>query len=573
MMAKASPKALVDNLLNLNINVSHITPAMVMWLAMDITLETQQINSLRSILVAGAPIDANLANHAKRKMHLKDLRQSYGMTELGGLCTLSPYESDKIESIVNYETKQLCPPRTPGHLLVNGPQVAPCYYKNAKATAEIIDSNGYVKTGDAAFYDETGNIYVLDRMKDIIKYKGTLVCPSEVELTLRGHPGIDDCAVVGRQDHVSGEVPAAFVVKNPAFPLLSSAEVRQYVSGKIPTFKELRGGVFFVPEIPRSICGKVLRRQLRQFWDRERTNSKDVIAKDGKTGKTPEKSDKQALKKANVNEPHNTRKGSLYGESFSVTFNGIQRNAVRQTYLKWADGRIPYTISSQYSSSYSRSKIAEAIEEYRKKTCIDFSPKSAADQDYIHIVPDDGCYSLVGRIGGKQPVSLGDGCIQKGIIIHELMHAVGFFHEQSRADRDDHVIINWNNVESGLQDQFDKYSLNMVNHLDTNYDYGSVMHYAPTAFSKFHLKANCFSYSRRRVLTGVPTASSFPVPVTANPNLAKILCGNIVPRVAIPVINPYPVQLLLRQTVKTHDYGVSDGQAVECVHSRCLKNT
>ncbi|KAK6760536.1 hypothetical protein RB195_021850 [Necator americanus] len=141
---------------------------------------------------------------------------------------------------------------------------------------------------------------------------------------------------------------------------------------------------------------------------------------------------------------------------------GVQRNAVKQT----------------------RSKIAEAIEEYRKKTCIDFSPKSAADQDYIHIVPDDGCYSLVGRIGGKQPVSLGDGCIQKGIIIHELMHVVGFFHEQSRADRDDHIIINWSNVESGLQDQFDKYSLQMIDHLNTVYDYGSVMHYASTAFSK-----------------------------------------------------------------------------------------
>ncbi|KAK5978327.1 Metalloendopeptidase [Trichostrongylus colubriformis] len=184
-----------------------------------------------------------------------------------------------------------------------------------------------------------------------------------------------------------------------------------------------------------------------------------------------------------MNAHPSSRKGSSYKENFLITMLGVQRNAVRQTYLKWADGRIPYTISSQYSS-YSRSKIAEAIEEYRKKTCIDFSPKSAADQDYIHIVPDDGCYSLVGRIGGKQPVSLGDGCIQKGIIIHELMHAVGFFHEQSRADRDDYVIINWNNVESGLQDQFDKYSLNMVNHLDTEYDYGSVMHYAPTAFSK-----------------------------------------------------------------------------------------
>lgn len=176
------------------------------------------------------------------------------------------------------------------------------------------------------------------------------------------------------------------------------------------------------------------------------------------------------------------RRGYL-GESRFAYVLGVQRNAVRQTYLKWADGRIPYTISSQYSS-YSRSKIAEAIEEYKKKTCIEFSPKSAADQDYIHIVPDDGCYSLVGRIGGKQPVSLGDGCIQKGIIIHELMHAVGFFHEQSRADRDDHIIINWNNVESGLQDQFDKYSLNMIDHLETKYDYGSVMHYAPTAFSK-----------------------------------------------------------------------------------------
>ncbi|CEF71405.1 Astacin-like metalloendopeptidase [Strongyloides ratti] len=174
---------------------------------------------------------------------------------------------------------------------------------------------------------------------------------------------------------------------------------------------------------------------------------------------------------------------SFMGEqNFNKTF-GVMRNAVRQTYLKWSDGRIPYTISSQYSS-FSRSKIAEAIEEYRKLTCIDFAPKSAADVDYIHIVPDDGCYSLVGRVGGKQPVSLGDGCIQKGIIIHELMHSVGFFHEQSRSDRDEYINIKWENVEAGLQDQFEKYDLKMIDHLDTKYDYGSVMHYASTAFSK-----------------------------------------------------------------------------------------
>uniref|UniRef100_A0AC35TKZ0 Metalloendopeptidase n=1 Tax=Rhabditophanes sp. KR3021 TaxID=114890 RepID=A0AC35TKZ0_9BILA len=174
---------------------------------------------------------------------------------------------------------------------------------------------------------------------------------------------------------------------------------------------------------------------------------------------------------------------SFLGEENPTKITGVMRNAVRQTYLKWSDGRIPYTISSQYSS-FSRSKIAEAIEEYRKLTCIDFAPKSAADVDYIHIVPDDGCYSLVGRVGGKQPVSLGDGCIQKGIIIHELMHSVGFFHEQSRADRDKYIDIKWENVEAGLQDQFEKYDLKMIDHLETRYDYESVMHYASTAFSK-----------------------------------------------------------------------------------------
>ncbi|CAD5214770.1 unnamed protein product [Bursaphelenchus okinawaensis] len=161
----------------------------------------------------------------------------------------------------------------------------------------------------------------------------------------------------------------------------------------------------------------------------------------------------------------------------------LMRNAVRQTYLKWPNGRIPYTISTQYTT-VGRQRIAAAIDEYHQRTCIKFVPKTATDLDYVHILPEEGCYSLVGKVGGKQPVSLGNGCIVKGIIIHELMHAVGFFHEQSRADRDNYVRIVWTNVEPGLQDQFDKYSLAMIDHLNTEYDYGSVMHYGPTAFSK-----------------------------------------------------------------------------------------
>ncbi|CAL2049877.1 unnamed protein product [Caenorhabditis brenneri] len=285
LISKQSNKLFMDTLVNNHINVMHITPAIVHWMATEAIVDDYKTPHLRSVLCAGAPIDSNLANTMKNRLNLKDFRQSFGMTELGGICTMSPYQDDKIESVgnplpgmlfkvVNWETKQLCPPRQPGQIIVLGPQVAPSYYKNPKATSELLDSTGFVRTGDAGFYDEVGRIYVLDRIKDIIKCKGTLICPSEVELVLRAHPGIDDCAVVGRQDHVTGEVPAAFVVKNAGHPLLASAEVRQYVSGKIATFKELRGGVFFISEIPRSICGKILRRNLRQFWDRERTNSK-----------------------------------------------------------------------------------------------------------------------------------------------------------------------------------------------------------------------------------------------------------------------------------------------------------
>ncbi|CAD5220755.1 unnamed protein product [Bursaphelenchus xylophilus] len=161
----------------------------------------------------------------------------------------------------------------------------------------------------------------------------------------------------------------------------------------------------------------------------------------------------------------------------------LMRNAVRQSYLKWPNGRIPYTISTQYTT-FGRQRVASAIDEYHQRTCIRFVPKTTTDLDYVHILPEDGCYSLVGKVGGKQPVSLGNGCMVTGIIIHELMHAVGFFHEQSRADRDSYVRIVWPNVESGLQDQFDKYSLAMIDHLNTEYDYGSVMHYGPLAFSK-----------------------------------------------------------------------------------------
>ncbi|UYV84390.1 MEP1B [Cordylochernes scorpioides] len=97
----------------------------------------------------------------------------------------------------------------------------------------------------------------------------------------------------------------------------------------------------------------------------------------------------------------------------------------------------------------------------------------------------DRCYSYVGRTGlGAQPLSIGPGCEYLGIVIHELMHAIGFEHEQSRADRDNYVNILWDNIKPGAESQFAKYTLAQIQHLGEPYDYASVMHYEKNAFSK-----------------------------------------------------------------------------------------
>ncbi|EPB76305.1 astacin [Ancylostoma ceylanicum] len=173
--------------------------------------------------------------------------------------------------------------------------------------------------------------------------------------------------------------------------------------------------------------------------------------------------------------------------------NGNWYNAIRNRHQLWPNGRIPYTISSQYSS-YSRSLIAASMQEYSTHTCIQWVPKTNNDINYVYIFPDRGCYSMVGKIGGKQSLSLGSGCIQKGIIIHELMHAVGFFHEQSRTDRDDYITILWNNIQPGMQGQFEKYGQGTIQSLGTTYDYSSIMHYGGKVLqdvAEFHEDVLC----------------------------------------------------------------------------------
>ncbi|XP_069190109.1 zinc metalloproteinase nas-13 isoform X5 [Procambarus clarkii] len=130
-----------------------------------------------------------------------------------------------------------------------------------------------------------------------------------------------------------------------------------------------------------------------------------------------------------------------------------------------------------------RGTIAKAMSEFHDQSCIRFVPRTI-EKDYIHILKGDGCSSSVGRVAGAQQVSLGPGCLYVGIVMHELMHAAGFWHEQSRYDRDNHITINKLNVQEGMWHNFEKYTWDKIQSLGIPYDLESVMHYGPYAFAK-----------------------------------------------------------------------------------------
>ncbi|TRY57580.1 hypothetical protein DNTS_023507 [Danionella cerebrum] len=162
------------------------------------------------------------------------------------------------------------------------------------------------------------------------------------------------------------------------------------------------------------------------------------------------------------------------------------KNAMKclNDYCKWPKSssglvEVPYTVASDYYD-HERAVIEDAMKSFAAKTCIRFVPRTN-QLDYISIVNQIGCSSNVGRAGGKQETFLSvSGCISHGVIQHELMHNLGFYHEHTRSDRDQYVRINWENIAQGAVNNFKKQD---TNNLNTPYDYNSIMHYGRTAFA------------------------------------------------------------------------------------------
>ncbi|XP_011704691.1 PREDICTED: zinc metalloproteinase nas-7-like [Wasmannia auropunctata] len=179
--------------------------------------------------------------------------------------------------------------------------------------------------------------------------------------------------------------------------------------------------------------------------------------------------------------------GSYFEGDIMITRN-TKRNGATDESLRWPNCVVPYEINGDFDDNQ-MALIQAAMDDYSQSTCIKFVPRTARtdEEDYVSITSEDtGCHSNIGRIGGEQIVNLQiPGCvIKKGTVIHELMHAIGFWHEHTREERDDYVDINWDNIQEEATGNFVKVSPGQTTAFGVPYDYGSVMHYTAYAFAK-----------------------------------------------------------------------------------------
>lgn len=164
----------------------------------------------------------------------------------------------------NDKTSKGLPANQSGELLLKGPQIMLGYLNNPKATAEVVDADGWLRTGDIAHYDDQGYFYVTDRLKELVKVKGFQVAPAELESLLRTHPQVLDAGVLGIPHPQNGEVPLAFVVRKPGAKV-TGVELQDFIAGQVASFKRLDGGVRFTESIPKNQTGKILRRELKEL--------------------------------------------------------------------------------------------------------------------------------------------------------------------------------------------------------------------------------------------------------------------------------------------------------------------
>lgn len=257
---------------------AYLVPPIILALAKHPLVERYDLSKLRVIMSGAAPLSESIARACAERLGCLVL-QGYGLTETSPVTHANPEDPARIKlasigpplpntecQIVDPETGAPLGVGQLGEVWIRGPQVMKGYWKRPEETARTITSDGWLRTGDIGRVDADGYFYIVDRIKELIKYKGLQIAPAELEAVLLSHPAVADTAVIPSPDEEAGEVPKAFVVLKAE---ASAEELMAYVAERVAPYKKIRR-LEFVEQIPRSASGKILRRVL---IERERGGS------------------------------------------------------------------------------------------------------------------------------------------------------------------------------------------------------------------------------------------------------------------------------------------------------------
>ncbi|KAL7162037.1 hypothetical protein ACSBR2_042499 [Camellia fascicularis] len=259
------------------VTIGPFVPPIVLAIAKSEVVDDYDLSTIRTVMSGAAPLGKELEDAVRAKFPHAKLGQGYGMTEAGpvlAMCLAFAKEPFEIKSgacgtvVRNAEMKIVDPdagfslPRNqPGEICIRGDQIMKGYLNDPEATERTIDKQGWLHTGDIGYIDDDDELFIVDRLKELIKYKGFQVAPAELEALLLNHATISDAAVVPMKHESAGEVPVAFVVRTNGFEVTED-EIKKYISEQVVFYKRINR-VFFVDAIPKAPSGKILRKDLR----------------------------------------------------------------------------------------------------------------------------------------------------------------------------------------------------------------------------------------------------------------------------------------------------------------------
>jgi acyl-CoA synthetase (AMP-forming)/AMP-acid ligase II len=249
----------------------HVVPPVVVALAKHPAVANRDFSSVRKLFSGAAPLGADVTVQCTRRLGCV-LQQGYGLTETSPAAVVTSDDPAKIKPgsvgvpipntecrVVDPETGRDVAPGADGEIWIRGPQVMRGYLNRPAETRAVLDGDGWFRSGDIGHADAEGQFFIVDRLKELIKYKGMQVPPAELEAVLLSHPAVADAAVVPFPDAEAGEIPRAFVVRKGA---ATAEELMAFVASQVASYKKVRR-LEFIDAIPKSPSGKILRRLLR----------------------------------------------------------------------------------------------------------------------------------------------------------------------------------------------------------------------------------------------------------------------------------------------------------------------